>query len=219
MDPKIIAVIVGIIGAILGVYAKEHFQREFKKRRSITILRANLLLFINKVQENESLNKLLMAGSILDDRYIKSLTSGDDKAYKELLKKIEIIESHAQTEELLTNDEVNNVCKKVKSASKKEIDITFEEIDRIREDIEHGTYILGRSEIDSLDPEMVHRVLQVKRSVNDILISIKIGIAGIYEREEIDPELVKSLALGAVKESVMACRHILPLMKMCNERL
>ncbi len=70
MDPKIIAVLIGVIGALLGVYAKEYLQSQFKKRRSITILKANLLLFLHKVQDNEHLNKLLMVGSILDDRYI-----------------------------------------------------------------------------------------------------------------------------------------------------
>jgi len=218
MDPKIIAVLIGVIGALLGVYAKEYLQSQFKKRRSITILKANLFLFLHKVQDNEHLNKLLMAGSILDDRYIKSLTSGDDSKYKELLNQIKSIEEHAKTDELLTDDAVDEMCAKIKSASRREIDITFEEIDRLREDIEHGTYILGSSELDCLDSDMVHRVLQVKRSVNDILISIKVGIAGIYEREEVDRELVKLLALGAIKESVMACRHIVPLMKMCNER-
>jgi len=218
MDPKIIAVLIGVLGALLGVYAKEYLQSQFKKRRSITILKANLLLFLHKVQDNEQLNKLLMAGSILDDRYIKSLTSGDDSKYKELLNQIKSIEEHAKTDELLTDDAVDEMCAKIKSASRREIDITFEEIDRLREDIEHGTYILGNSELDCLDSDMVHRALQVKRSVNDILISIKIGIAGVYEREEIDRELVKSLVLGAIKESVMACRHIVPLMKMCNDR-
>ncbi|WP_420590555.1 hypothetical protein [Bacterioplanoides sp.] len=218
MDPKIIAVLIGVIGALLGVYAKEYLQSQFKKRRSITILKANLLLFLHKVQDNEHLNKLLMAGSILDDRYIKSLTSGDDSKYKELLNQIKSIEEHAKSDELLTDDAVDEMCAKIKSASRREIDITFEEIDRLREDIEHGTYILGSSELDCLDSDMVHRVLQVKRSVNEILISIKVGIAGVYEREEVDRELVKSLVLGAIKESVMACRHIVPLMKMCNDR-
>lgn len=218
MDPKIIAVLIGVIGALLGVYAKEYLQSQFKKRRSIMILKANLLLFLHKVQDNEHLNKLLMAGSILDDRYIKSLTSGDDSKYKELLNQIKNIEEHAKSDELLTDDAVDDMCAKIKSASRREIDITFEEIDRLREDIEHGTYILGSSELDCLDSDMVHRVLQVKRSVNEILISIKVGIAGVYEREEVDRELVKSLVLGAIKESVMACRHIVPLMKMCNDR-
>ncbi len=218
MDPKIIAVVIGVIGALLGVYAKEYLHYQFKKRRSITILKANLFLFLHKVQDNEHLNKLLMAGSILDDRYIKSLKSGDDSKYKEILNQIEGIEEHAKTEELLTDEAVDEMCDKIKSASRREIDIVFEEIDRIREDVEHGTYILGSSEIDSLDSDMVQRVFQVKRSVNDILISIKVGVAGVYEREEVDRELVKSLVLGAIKESVLACRHILPLMKMCNER-
>ncbi len=218
MDPKIIAVLIGVIGALLGVYAKEYLQAQFKKRRAITILRANLLLFLQKVQDNDHLNKLLMAGSILDDRYLKSITSGDDSKYKELLSQIKSIEEHAKTDELLTDDAVDAMCKKIKSASRREIDIALEEIDRLREDIEHGTYFLGSSELDCLDSAMVHRVLQVKRSVNDILISIKIGIAGVYEREEVDRELVKSLALGAVKESILACRHIFPLMKMCNDR-
>ncbi len=219
MDPKIIAVLVGVIGALLGVYAKEYLQSKFKKRRSITILKSNLLLFLHKVQDNELLNKLLMAGSILDDRYIKSLTSGDDSKYKELLNQIKSIEEHTKTDELLTDPDVDEMCAKIKSASRREIDITFKEIDRLREDIEHGTYILGSSELDYLDSDMVYRVLQVKRSVNDILISIKVGIAGVYEREEVDREIVKSLILSAIKESVMACRHIVPLMKMCNDRV
>ena len=218
MDPKIIAVIIGVIGALLGVYVKEYLQSQIKKRRSITILKSNLFLFLNKIQDNEQLGKLLLAGFVLDDRYIKSLKSGDDSKYKELLNQIESIEGHAKTEELLTDKAVDEMCEKIKSASRKEIDIIFEEIDRIREDVEHGTYILGSSEIDCLDSDMVHRVLQVKRSVNDIFIAIKIGIAGVYEREEVDRELVKSLVLGAVKESILACRHILPLMKICNER-
>jgi len=85
MDPKIIAVLIGVIGALLGVYAKEYLQAQLKKRRAITILRVNLFLFLRKMQDDEHLNKLLMAGSILDDRYLKSLTSGDDSKYKELL--------------------------------------------------------------------------------------------------------------------------------------
>jgi len=219
VEPKIIAVIIGVTGALLGVYLKEYVQSQIQKRRSISILRSNLFLFLEQVQNNESLGKLLIAGSILDDRYIKSLKSGDDSKYKALLSQIEGIEDHAKTEEILTNDEIDELCKKIRLFSKKEIEIILEEIDRIREDIEHGTYILGNSDINTLDTNMVHRVLQVKRSINDIFMAIKIGLAGIYERDEIDREYVKSLVLGAVKESVLACRHVLPLIKMCNEKV
>jgi len=219
VESKIIAVIIGVAGALLGVYLKEYVQSQIQKRRSISILRSNLFLFLEQVQNNEPLNKLLMAGTILDDRYIKSLKSGNDSKYKELLSQIKNIEEHAKTDEILTNDAIDDLCKRIRSFSKKEIEIILEEIDRIREQIEHGTYILGNSDINTLDANMVHRVLQVKRSTNDILMAIKIGLAGIYERDEIDQEYVKLLALGALKESILACRHILPLIKMCNEKV
>ncbi len=219
MDPKIIAVIIGVIGALLGVYLKEYIQSQAQKRRSIVILRSNLYLFLEKVQRNEHLGKLLTAGSILDDRYIKSLKSGDDSKYKELLSQIEGLEEHSKSNEILTNDEVDKLCERIKAFSKKEMEFVFEEIDRIREDIEQGTYILGSSDINTLDSNMVHRVLQVKRSVNDIFMSIKIGLAGIYERDEVDRELVKSLVFGAIKDSVLACRHVMPLLKLCNDKL
>ena len=133
--------------------------------------------------------------------------------------KINSIEEHAKTEEYLSNTDIEELCKNIKSASRKEIDIIFEEIDRIRNDVEHGHYILGGSEIDSLDSDMVYRVFQVKRSVNDIMMALKVGLAGIYEREEIEPKVVKSLIFDAVKEFTLACRHILPLIKMSNERV
>lgn len=219
MDPKIIAVIIGVIGALLGVYLKEHVQLQIQKRRSITILKANLFLFLEKVQSNEHLGKLLMAGSILDDRYIKSLRSGDDSKYKELLSQIDSLAEHAKTDEILSINDIDEVCKKIKSFSRKEIEIVFVEIDRIREDVDHGTYILGNSDVNTLDANMVHRVLQVKRSINDIFATIKIVLAGIYERDEIDQQYVKSQIIGAVREAIMACRHVMPLLKMCNDKL
>jgi len=120
-----------------------------------------------------------MAGSILDNRYTKSLRSGDDSHYKELLAQIESIEEHSKTNEILTDDDIDEIIKKVKSTSGKEIEIVLEEIDRFREDIEHGTYILGNSDINTLDSDMVLRVIQVKRAINDILITAKLVIAGI----------------------------------------
>jgi hypothetical protein len=219
VDPKIIAVIIGVIGALLGVYLKEYVQLQIQKRRSITILRSNLFLFLEKVQSNEHLGKLLMAGTILDDRYIKSLRSGDDSKYKELLSQIDSIADVAKTDEILTDDDIDELCKKIKSFSRKEIEIVFDEIDRIREDVDHGTYILGNSDIKTLDANMVHRVLQVKRSINDIFSTVKIVLAGVYERDEIDREYVKSQAFGAVKEAILACRHVMPLLKMCNDKL
>jgi len=219
LDPKIIAVIVGVIGALLGVYLKEYVQSQRQKRRSIAILRSNLYQFMEKIQNNEHLSKLLMAGYILDNRYIKSLKSGDDRKYKELLSQIEDIENYAKTEEMLSNNEIDEICKKVKSFSRREMEFIFDEIDRIREDIEHGTYILGNSDISTLDANMVHRVIQVKRSVSDIFMAIKIGLAGVYERDEVDREYVKLLVFGALKESILACRHVIPLLKACNERV
>lgn len=219
MDPKIIAVIIGVIGALLGVYLKEYINAKNERLKAIAILRSNLHLFLVKVQENEHLGKLLMAGSILDDRYIKSITSGDNSKYNELLEQIESIEKKADSEELLTDDAVKELCNNVKSVSKKEMEIVFNEIDRIREDIDHGTFILGRSSIDKLNIKMIHRVLQVKRSLNDIFLTIKLILAAVYEREEVDPVYIKSQALGTIKEAVFACRHVLPLLKMCNEEL
>jgi hypothetical protein len=217
MDPKIIAVIIGVIGAIIGVYFKEYLNSQAQKRKAVSILGSNLFLFIEKVEANENLGKLLMAGSILDSRYITSLKTGDDSQYKELLNKIESIEEHAQTDEFITDDAVNEMVKKIKSASKKEIEIVLDEIDRLREDVEHGTYILGNSDINALDADMVRRVLQVKRTINDILITIKLVIAGIYERENIESEHVKLQMFGAIKEAVYACRHVLPLLNKCSQ--
>jgi hypothetical protein len=216
VDPKIIAVIIGVIGAIIGVYLKEYLQSQSQKRKALSILGSNLFLFLEKVEANEHLGKLLMAGSILDSRYTKSLRSGDDSHYKELYAQIESIEEHSKTNEILTDDAINEVIKQVKSTSGKEIEIVLEEIDRLREDIDHGTYILGNSDIHILDANMVLRVLQVKRAINDILITAKLVIAGIYERETIEPEYVKSQVLGAVKTGVLACRHVLPLLKKCR---
>lgn len=218
MDPKIIAVLIGVIGAFSGIYLKEYIQYKIQKEKAIIILGANLFLFMEKVQSNEHLSKFLMAASILDDRYIKSLKSGDDTKYKELLSAIESIVEHAETEDLLTNNHVHELCKTIKSFSKKEIEIIYEEIDRIREDIEHGTYILGRSDINILDKRMVYRVLQVKRSTSDIFIALKILLTGIYERENIDYKYVKLQILGIVKDATLACRHVMPLLKICNEK-
>lgn len=219
LDPKIIAVLIGIIGALLGVYLKEYVQAQNQKRRSITILKSNLLLFMDKVNENERLGKILMAGSILDDRHLKSLKSGDDTKYKEMLSQLESIQEHSKTDELLTNQEIDELCHRIKSCSEKEMEIIYEEIDRIREDIDHGNYILGNNDIKALDSHMVARVLQVKRSINDIFATVKLILAAIYERNEIDYEFLKSQGLSAVKESVFACRHVLPLLKMCNDKL
>ncbi|WP_193166251.1 hypothetical protein [Microbulbifer hainanensis] len=219
MDLKIVAVIIGVVGALLGVYLREYIQSRNEKRKAIAVLRSNLFLFIEKVQSNEHLSKLVIAGSILDDRYLESLVSGDDSSYKDFLRKIESIEEKANTEEILSDDEVLSFCKKVKSLSVREVDLILDEIDRLREDVDHGTFIIGRSNIDKLDVKMIHRVLQVKRKVLDVLITAKLGLAGVYERENIEPTYIKTLMLGALKESVIACRHILPLMKMCNEEL
>lgn len=214
VDPKIIAVVIGVVGALLGVYLKEHLDIKNKQKRAIKILRSNLFLFLNKVQENEHLGKLLMTGSALDTRYIESLKSGDDSHYKELLTQIDNID----VEELLTDKDVETLCKKIRLFSNKEMEVIYKEIDRIREDIEHGTYILGNSDLNLLDTNMVYRVLQAKRSINDIFLTIKLVITCIHEREEIDNEYVKYQTLDAVKEAVLACRHVLPLMRMCNDK-
>jgi hypothetical protein len=219
VDPKIIAVIIGVIGAIIGVYFKEYLQSQSQKRKALTILGSNLFLFLEKVESNETLEKFLRVGSILDSRYIKSLSSGDDSHYKELLAQIEDFEKHSKTNEILTDDAINELIKNVKSISDKEIEIILEEIDRLREDIDHGTYIIGNSDINLLNSDMVLRVLQVKRAIIDILIITKLVIAGIYEREVIEPEYVKSQILGAVKTGILACRHVLPLLKDCHSKL
>jgi uncharacterized membrane protein YeaQ/YmgE (transglycosylase-associated protein family)/uncharacterized protein YfkK (UPF0435 family) len=216
VDPKIIAVIVGIVGAIIGVYFKEYLQSEFKKQKAISILGSNLFLFLEKIEANEQLMKFLRAGSILDSRYTESLKTGDDTKYKELLDQIESIEEHSKTNDLITDDAINEMIKKIKSTSKKEIEIIYDEIDRLREDIEHGTYILGRSEINLLDAGMIQRVFRVKRSINDILITAKLVIAGVYEREEIEPEYVKFQVLNTIKVGTLACRHVLPILKKCH---
>jgi hypothetical protein len=218
VDPKIIAVVIGVVGALLGVYLKEHLDIKNQQKRALKVLRANLFLFFNKVQENEHLGKLLMAGSTLDNRYIESLKSGDDSHYKELLAQIENIGKSSDTEEWVTDEEIETLYKNVRTFSKKEMEIVYKEIDRIREDIEHGTYILGNSDLNLLDTNMLHRVLQVKRSINDIFLTIKMVLTGIHEREEIDNEYVKSQALAAVKESVLACKHVIPLIRMCTEK-
>ncbi len=219
MDSEVIAVLIGVLGALFGVYLKEYLHAKAKKRRSIVILRSNVFLFLEKLRENEHFSKLLMAGSILDKRYITSLESGDDSKYKELLSQIESIEKHANSEEFLSDSDIDSFRKTVMSFSDKEMDVVFEEIDRFREEVENGSYILGNSDIDSLDASMVHRVFQFKRSVISIIVTVKILLTGIRERDEIDPAYVKSQVFTSVKEAILACRHVMPLMKMCNDEV
>lgn len=219
MDPKIIAVIIGVLGALLGVYLKEYIHSRNEKLKAITILRSNLFLFLDDVQNNEHLGKLMLAGFALDDRHKKSLTTGDDSKYKELVEQINKIEEHAKTEEILTDEDIKNLCEQIRGVSRKEIEIILSELDRRIEEIDHGTSILGRADIDKLDTKMIHRVLQIKRSLIDIFLNIKIVIAGVYEREDIDPVYVKSQVFSGVKDAITACRHVLPLMKMCNDEL
>ncbi len=216
MDPKLIAVIVGIIGALLGVYFREHLQAKASKRKAFSILRANILLFMDKVNENERLEKFVIAGFALDERKKKSLKTGDDKSYRELLTQVESIENHVESEEIISDESVRSMISEVKKLSQKEIDIVLDEIDKLREDIEHGTYILGNNDINVLDSDTIKRVLTVKRTINDILISLKLLLAGAHERDDIEMNYVKSQILSSVKSVVFACRHILPLLQECK---
>ena len=210
------AVVIGIFGALIGVYLREYIVSKNEKLKSVTILHSNLIIFLERVENNKILKKLMLVGFTLENQRSKFLQTGDDSKYKELIDKLDSFKVMSKTEELITNEEINKMVRKMKLFSTAEVDVILNEIDRNIEDIEHGMGILGRTDIKNLDSNMISRVLNTKRSIISILIAIKLLIVGVHSRDSIDAEHVKSEILSCIRSSIEACQHVIPLVKKCN---
>jgi len=216
VDMKIVAITIGILGALLGVYYREYVRAQKEEVKSATILKSNLFIFLEMISEDDRLGKILLAGSALDSRYKKSILTGNDSSYKELKLKLDKIEEHSNTQELITDEMIQEMLVHVGKFSKEEIEVWLQEIDRRVEDIEHGTGLLGREDIKNLDHNVVHRVLKLKRNIIEIYINVKALLICMHSREDADIEMLKKQILLTIRKAIEVTRHIFPLMEYCN---
>jgi len=214
---KLIAILIGVIGAILGVYLREYIQTRNERLKSIKILRSNLNSFIGVVRGNEFLQNMMLAGFALDKRKRESLFSGDESDYKKLLNHLNELNDISKTGDLIADEHLDEVYKFIGKLSSQEVAVVSKELDRQVEDIEHGTGILGREDTRNLDYRMISRVLSIKRTMIGILINIKLVIVSIHTRDEVDKEFVKSLILSSIRSAIEACGHVIPLADQCDD--
>jgi len=212
-DPKVLAVIIGVIGALLGVYLKEALRKAHARLFSASRLEAYLRYWLSLALENKVLFSIIAAGYTFSEKEKTALLSGNvekiEKVRKDLADRLDKL-----LEELKKQPDIaTDLIKKIKRFQKDEIEVIFWEIDRFLESFDNGTAFVTTEEAGQLSWFIQPHIVQVRSDLISIFVDIKYLITHIYSNDKPDQERVNEQVSACLNSGIKAAKHLMPLLE------
>lgn len=211
-------IIAGII-TIISVYFRENLKKKNEKQKAFKILYANLVIFFEEASRHPALRNMLIAGDEIHNFRLNISADSNPKKLEEFLERLNNVEKILQAKDAFSEVDAKKWQDDIRSRSNKEIELIYEEINRILENIEHGNQILANDLIGYLPPSSAIHVLQVKRAANAIYTIVKSLVAALHERENLEPDHVRKEVAKIISSLILASQQFVPLVNACKKEL
>jgi hypothetical protein len=213
-DPQIIAVVIGILGALIGVYFRESISRAKLKLSTAVTLESILFYWFNQGMQNKPLTDLLITGQLLGKKEKEAIRSGDITKIEEFRKNIE--SNMKEAKEAFLEDQKENIktiITEIKKLSNEEYNEIISEITKYRESISDLNGFLGQDKLSVLDWHQLPSIVELKVEIQSIITDLKLGIIHIHTNEEPSSEKIGMLLFSMITSTLKASKNLIPLIE------
>lgn len=208
-----IAILVGIIGALAGVYFREALRNANAKLKAAVFLESNLRYWLKAGLESDEFQGFLVAGYSLSEERRKAIQSGNLDELSKFNKEFEDKLSSLKKDPVWLKKGLQEALKKMTSYKKEELNEIIKEIDRRINSLENGDGLVRTSDLAYLDWFKVPDILAIKSQLIDILVSLKLFVTHVSVRENVDEDLVINMIMSCVENGLKASMYLVPLLK------
>lgn len=195
MELKILSILIGILGAIIGVYFKESF-RQSKKQKIIASKLESYILLTMRALSKEPFISFLVVGKKWSDEYKNSYKQYGKKGINKVQKKIdteknEIIEriKSADTEVI---EDFKKDCLKIQGYDEKIIYHMLAEITKFKTQIIDNKVFISDDEAAELPENYTYQCISYKSEILNLLNSVSSLVLEYRKMKEFNYSLISN---------------------------
>lgn len=210
---KFLAVIIGIIGALAGVYLREALRKANERLKAATYIESNLRHWLKVGLENEHLKEFLLTGYIWSEKKRETIKTGNIQEVLKLSEEFKTILSSIRDHSEELKEKLQDSIRGMKPFKKEEFSEIIKELDRRINSLEEGDGLIRSSDLACLDWFMLPVILEVRSELISILVSLKLVLTHLSVRETVDEKFLLNQVLSCVDSGLKVSVHIVPLLK------
>jgi len=214
MDPKLLAVIVGVFGALLGVYFKECIGIARQKISVAVMLESTLIYWFDLFLQNKTFTDILIKGTVLQEKEKEILSSGN---IEELYKYRESIkDSFSKAEDEFLNEQkqaITELAQNFSNMSEQEYDEILKEISEFRKNIKDMNGFLNNERLSVLDCSKLPKIIALQINIDDFICEYKFSLIHLHTNENPDMEKICKSFFKAIIKMIDASKDLVPLIE------
>ena len=213
-DAKFIAIIIGIIGALIGVYFRETIRKAQSRLLAAITLESTLFYWFNLGMKDKNAREFLITGYAYGKKETEAVQTKDINKIDEFRQKLE--EGFTKAKKNFTKEQEANIdemLKKIKNLSREEYNEILRDIEDYRISIKDGTGFLDQEKIIVLDWYMLPKILETKSEIQSILLELRLVLIHTYTNENPDKEKIVSSMFSMMGSALNITKNLMPLIQ------
>lgn len=210
---QFLAIIIGIFGALAGVYFREVLRKANVRLKAAIYLESNLRHWLKIGLESEHFKDFMIAGYSLSEEKRKAIETRNlqelSKFNEEFKAKLQSVRDNSKD----LKEMIQKIIQGLKPFKKEELNEIIKELDRIINSLVEGNGLVRDSDLAYLDWFRLPDILEVRSELVSILVSLKLLLTHLSVRDSVDEELVLNLIFSCVNSGLKVSMHIVPLLK------
>jgi len=217
-ETKIIAIVIGIIGALIGVYFREAIRNAKLKLQTAVRLDVNIRHLLSTGLENKSYEDLFITGFAISTKEREALRTGNYEKISQLRNDInekvpELVKKNIENKPEI----IDEIIKKVMSFSKQEIEEIIKEIDRKIEMLFNDNGFISDKEASKLDYHILPKIYEMRNSIYELYVIIKLLLSHLSTNPNLDKERLTQSIIQCVINGIKVTKNIHPILDYTNK--
>ena len=215
---SILAVAIGVVGALLGVYFREAVRRAYRQKEVAAKLDAQLSTIRATLIENEQTLSLLVMGEIWSKERITALVERGKAGYIEVENKYKKKLKEARAEFLKGDKDIdrqlNELHRRYREMPERVFAYHLQQFELCRDLLLNERGLITDDEAALLSWHAVHRVVRLRTYLTKLVhLNLLVAIQ-LREMSEFQPWLLREAVFDAAEESLRVAIEVTPLQEL-----
>jgi hypothetical protein len=210
-----ISIIIGVIGALLGVYFRESLRAAHQQKLVALRLNAYLQNLIEEILDSE-FEKLFFTGVAWDKDITEAASKGIeafqevDEKYKKMLEEVKIKINEGVPE---INKTVEKNYKSFREMDEEIFQFYIQQLEKAQNYLIRGVNFISDEDATKLSWIAAHRVIEIKSHAMELITKSVLYMKMLRKMDALDIKALHEVIFDITKHSIMLSRHVTPLFK------
>jgi len=210
---ELVAVAVGVIGALAGVYFKELLREALERRQIAVRIKAYIEVATSELLRTEAGLSLLALAKLRSEKLRDALERRDLSAIRQILATFD--HSPNRIEELLKDEEeaLHHVATEIKNRPAGSVSLSLAQLGWFRTRLETGEVFTTDAESSLLAPAFARLAIEVRLGFVSALVSLESFLRYCRQDQEPDPGDLRAKLAGLLSEMLAVAMKLDPLQR------